>query len=60
MSTAATSARPAAASAEMAHWVVPLAVLIAGMFMSVLDTSIVNVAVSTRTGRWREPRWLRF
>lgn len=31
----------------VAHWVVPLAVLIAGMFMSVLDTSIVNVAIST-------------
>ena len=31
----------------MAHWVVPLAVLIAGMFMSILDTSIVNVAVAT-------------
>ena len=31
----------------MAHWVVPLAVLIAGMFMSVLDTSIVNVAMAT-------------
>ena len=29
------------------RWGVPLAVLIAGMFMSVLDTSIVNVAIST-------------
>jgi EmrB/QacA subfamily drug resistance transporter len=29
------------------HWHIPLAVLIAGMFMSVLDTSIVNVAIST-------------
>jgi hypothetical protein len=28
-------------------WGLPLAVLIAGMFMSVLDTSIVNVAIST-------------
>ena len=26
-------------------WVVPLCVLIIGMFMSVLDTSIVNVAI---------------
>ena len=28
------------------HWVVPVLVLVAGMFMSVLDTSIVNVAIS--------------
>ena len=37
----------AAASREQkaAGWVVPLAVLIVGMFMSVLDTSIVNVAI---------------
>lgn len=28
-------------------WGLPLAVLIAGMFMSILDTSIVNVAVAT-------------
>src|SRR5262249_9201703 len=28
-------------------WVAPLAVLVVGMFMSVLDTSIVNVAVPT-------------
>lgn len=28
-------------------WVVPLVVLVAGMFMSVLDTSIVNVAIPT-------------
>src|SRR6478752_8870907 len=46
MSTA-TATAPAAAPTEMTHWVVPLAVLVAGMFMSVLDTSIVNVAVST-------------
>ncbi|WP_344807465.1 DHA2 family efflux MFS transporter permease subunit [Microlunatus ginsengisoli] len=42
-----SAAAPAAPSTEMAHWVVPLAVLIAGMFMSILDTSIVNVAVAT-------------
>jgi len=52
MSTAAATApgattAHAAAPTEMTHWVVPLAVLVAGMFMSVLDTSIVNVAVST-------------
>ncbi len=45
--TTATVAAPTAAPTEMTHWVVPLAVLVAGMFMSVLDTSIVNVAVST-------------
>ena len=33
--------------AQAVRWGVPLAVLIAGMFMSVLDTSIVNVAIST-------------
>src|SRR6478672_13800386 len=52
MSTAAATApgattAPAAAPTEMTHWVVPLAVLVAGMFMSVLDTSIVNVAIAT-------------
>lgn len=44
MSTAtgapATSAEPAAGG-----WGLPLGVLIAGMFMSVLDTSIINVAI---------------
>ena len=44
--TAAPSARPGAAAGGREHWVVPLAVLIVGMFMSVLDTSIVNVAIS--------------
>ncbi|MGV1010716.1 MAG: DHA2 family efflux MFS transporter permease subunit, partial [Dermatophilaceae bacterium] len=29
------------------HWVVPLLVLIVGMFMTVLDTSIINVAIPT-------------
>jgi EmrB/QacA subfamily drug resistance transporter len=32
-------------AAERSGWIVPLAVLIVGMFMSVLDTSIVNVAI---------------
>lgn len=44
--SAAAATRPAGPVA-LEHWVVPLAVLIAGMFMSVLDTSIVNVAIST-------------
>src|SRR3954464_6814834 len=35
-------AKPAAAESDNS-WIVPLAVLIVGMFMSVLDTSIVNV-----------------
>jgi len=44
---AAPSRPPAAGPAGgREHWVVPLAVLIVGMFMSVLDTSIVNVAIS--------------
>ncbi|HEX4102157.1 MAG TPA: hypothetical protein VHY21_16715 [Pseudonocardiaceae bacterium] len=30
-----------------AGWGLPLAVLIAGMFMSILDTTIVNVAIPT-------------
>jgi EmrB/QacA subfamily drug resistance transporter len=41
-----TTAAPARA-ASTASWMVPLVVLIFGMFMSVLDTSIVNVAIPT-------------
>jgi EmrB/QacA subfamily drug resistance transporter len=37
-------AEPAPAQSDNS-WIVPLAVLIVGMFMSVLDTSIVNVAI---------------
>jgi EmrB/QacA subfamily drug resistance transporter len=41
-------ARPArAARSDSGGWAVPLAVLIVGMFMSVLDISIVNVAIPT-------------
>jgi EmrB/QacA subfamily drug resistance transporter len=36
----------AVAPAPAVHWHIALAVLIAGMFMSILDTSIVNVAIS--------------
>lgn len=40
--------RPAGESAGTGGgWVAPLVVLVAGMFMSVLDTSIVNVAIPT-------------
>lgn len=46
----APSAAPAKAaprpSSGREAWVVPVLVLVAGMFMSVLDTSIVNVAIS--------------
>ena len=42
------SAAPAATSIPAQRgWGVPLVVLIAGMFMSVLDISIVNVAIPT-------------
>ena len=49
------------AAAPAASWLLPLAVLVVGMFMSVLDTSIVNVAlptvelelgISTEDGQW--------
>jgi MFS family permease len=35
-----------AVSTTSQRWVLPLVVLIVGSFMSVLDTSIVNVAIS--------------
>ena len=39
---------PASVASEATeHWVVPLLVLIVGMFMTVLDTSIINVAIPT-------------
>jgi len=37
--------RPTPAPAPERGWIVPLAVLIVGSFMSVLDSSIVNVAI---------------
>jgi EmrB/QacA subfamily drug resistance transporter len=40
-------AAPPAVSAPTTSWLIPLLVLIVGMFMSVLDTSIVNVAIPT-------------
>src|SRR2546429_5509775 len=40
-------AQPAVSSAGTSGWGLPLTVLIAGMFMSVLDISIVNVAIPT-------------
>ena len=50
MEVMAASPQPGAASAPSAAgkgWLVPLLVLIVGMFMSVLDTTIVNVAIPT-------------
>lgn len=41
------AAPPAATRAPAMGWGAPLAVLIVGMFMSILDTSIVNVAIPT-------------
>jgi EmrB/QacA subfamily drug resistance transporter len=46
--TEAVPSLPQPATApSAAGWRIPLAVLIAGMFMSVLDVSIVNVAIAT-------------
>ena len=42
-----TTATAARTQPTTASWMVPLVVLIFGMFMSVLDTSIVNVAIPT-------------
>jgi hypothetical protein len=38
---------PAPSPAASGGWGLPLVVLIVGMFMSILDTSIVNVAIPT-------------
>ncbi len=43
----AASAAPPADPTQTQHWLGPLLVLVVGMFMCVLDTSIVNVAVPT-------------
>jgi EmrB/QacA subfamily drug resistance transporter len=43
----APPAVPADSAAGAGSWLLPLAVLVVGMFMSVLDTSIVNVALPT-------------
>jgi len=45
--------KPADASAYYTdRWGLPLAVVVVGMFMSVLDTSIVNVAIPTMQGQF--------
>ena len=46
-STAPPPAPATPAPAAQGGWVLPLVVLIVGMFMSVLDISIVNVAIPT-------------
>ena len=43
---------PLAASTYTDKWGLPLAVVVVGMFMSVLDTSIVNVAIPTMQGQF--------
>jgi EmrB/QacA subfamily drug resistance transporter len=47
----ATSAVPAPPPAD-SKWGLPLVVVVVGMFMSVLDTSIVNVAIPTMQGQF--------
>jgi EmrB/QacA subfamily drug resistance transporter len=47
VSSPAGAVAPAAAPSARAGWGLPLLVLIVGMFMSILDTSIVNVAIPT-------------
>jgi EmrB/QacA subfamily drug resistance transporter len=42
-----TSTVPGQSGVGAGSWLLPLAVLVVGMFMSVLDTSIVNVALPT-------------
>jgi len=46
------AAEPVAASSYIEKWGLPLAVVVVGMFMSVLDTSIVNVAIPTMQGQF--------
>jgi EmrB/QacA subfamily drug resistance transporter len=43
---------PEAPPAAPAKWGLPLAVVVVGMFMAVLDTSIVNVAIPTMQGQF--------
>ena len=44
---AGSSAAEGAQAGRMAHWVAPVLVALIGAFMSILDTSIVNVAIPT-------------
>ncbi|HEX4247772.1 MAG TPA: DHA2 family efflux MFS transporter permease subunit [Pseudonocardia sp.] len=47
MSAGPATAGPTSATDAGRGWLIPLLVLIVGMFMSVLDTTIVNVAIPT-------------
>jgi EmrB/QacA subfamily drug resistance transporter len=47
-----TVREPATAPTTTTKWGLPLAVVVIGMFMSVLDTSIVNVAIPTMEGQF--------
>jgi EmrB/QacA subfamily drug resistance transporter len=44
--------KPPEPSTQTEKWGLPLAVVVVGMFMSVLDTSIVNVAIPTMQGQF--------
>jgi EmrB/QacA subfamily drug resistance transporter len=44
--------KPPEPSTQTERWGLPLAVVVIGMFMSVLDTSIVNVAIPTMQGQF--------
>src|SRR5882757_8853653 len=44
--------KPPEPSTQTEKWGLPLAVVVIGMFMSVLDTSIVNVAIPTMQGQF--------
>ena len=43
----ATLTAPAVDNLDHRHWMIPVLVALIGVFMSILDTSIVNVAIST-------------
>ena len=47
-----TAPTPAAPPPAKTSWGLPLAVVVVGMFMSVLDTSIVNVAIPVMQGQF--------
>jgi len=51
-SSRATSPAPPPPAAAPTKWGLPLAVVVVGMFMSVLDTSIVNVAIPVMQGQF--------
>ncbi|MDX6585427.1 MAG: hypothetical protein QOI10_4611 [Solirubrobacterales bacterium] len=50
--TRVTPPAPPPPSDRTTKWGLPLAVVVVGMFMSVLDTSIVNVAIPTMQGQF--------